>query len=220
MSEYQVSEHSRIRRLPKRATYDRATIHAILDAAFLCHVGFVVDGRPVVIPTAYVRDHDSLILHGSAASRMLRGLSTGVPVTISVAIVDGLVLARSAFHHSINYRSVVMFGTATLVEDVGQKSAALEQFMEHLTPGRWAESRLPTENELRGTAVLRFEIEQASAKIRSGDPVDDAADHSLDVWAGVVPLRLAAGLAERSRDLRDEIRDGESLLEIAKRWSR
>ncbi|MBW3670208.1 MAG: pyridoxamine 5'-phosphate oxidase family protein [Acidobacteria bacterium] len=219
MSEYPVSERNRLRRLPKRAAYDRATIHAILDAAFLCHVGFNLEGTPVVVPTAYARDDDSLILHGSAASRMLRQLSSGIEASVSVAIVDGLVLARSAFHHSINYRSVVLFGVAVLIDEPNEKLAALETFMEHVTPGRWMESRMPSSRELARTSVLRLMIGEASAKIRSGDPVDDPEDHSLEVWAGVVPLKQHSEMPVAASDLRQELDLSEAVSRTGLKWS-
>jgi uncharacterized protein len=184
------TERTRVRRLPKRGNYDRETINAILDEAFICHVGFVADGQPYVIPTGYARIGDDLYIHGSAASRMLRNLAEGVDVCVTVTLIDGLVLARSAFHHSINYRSVVILGKATLVEDLDEKSRALEAFTEHVIPGRWAEIRWPTELEMKATSVLKLPIEEASAKIRTGAPVDDEEDYSMNVWAGVLSLSL------------------------------
>lgn len=219
MSDYPVSNRNRVRRLPSRGVYDRSVVHEILDAEFLCHVGFVIDGQPVVLPTAYARDGDSLILHGSAASRMLRHLSCGAPASVSVAIADGLVLARSAFHHSINYRSVVLFGTARLIDDPVEKERALGCFMEHLTPGRLGETRAASERELKGTSVLRFFIDEASAKIRHGDPVDDAGDHALDVWAGVVPLARTAGTPRSSSDLRAGLEPGDAVRATMERWT-
>jgi nitroimidazol reductase NimA-like FMN-containing flavoprotein (pyridoxamine 5'-phosphate oxidase superfamily) len=187
------SPRTQVKRLPKRGHYDAATIHAILDDGFLCHIGFVHDGSPVVIPTSYARSGDSLYVHGSAASRMLRTLEQGVPVSIAVTHVDGLVLARSAFHHSINYRSVVIFGTAVAVTDLEEKNEALRLFSDQLVPGRWDEVRPPTPQELKGTSVLKVAIDEASAKIRTGGPVDDEEDYALPVWAGVLPIQLAAG---------------------------
>ncbi len=220
MSEFPVSERNRVRRLPKRASYEREVVNAVLDSEFLCHVAFVVDQHPVVIPTAYARDGDTLILHGSAASRMLRELSGGVRASISVSIVDGLVLARSAFHHSINYRSVVLFGEARLIEDPREKIAALEKFMDHLTPGRWRETRVPNDKELKGTSVLRFTIEEASAKIRQGDPVDDEADHDLEVWAGLIPMWRETGTPIAAAGLALEIEPAGSVIEIGPKWNR
>ena len=182
-----------LKRLPKRGVYDRESVFAILDEGFICHVGFVVDGKPVVIPTGYARVDDRLFIHGSQASRMLRTLSDGVDVCITVTLIDGLVLARSAFHHSINYRSAVIFGRATLVEDETAKLNALVAFSEHVVPGRWAEVREPTPQELKATTVLAVDLEEVSAKVRTGPPVDDEEDYSLPVWAGVLPLQLTAG---------------------------
>lgn len=181
-----------MRRLPDRGHYDEASIHSILDAAFLCHVSFSIDGQPFTIPTLYGRKGNSLFLHGSSASRALRELQKGIPACISVAIVDGLVLARSAFHHSINYRSVVAYGTARLVEDPDAKMAALLAVSENVIPGRWDEVRPPTPLEMKATAVIEFEIEEASAKVRTGDPKDDEEDYELPIWAGVLPLRTVS----------------------------
>jgi uncharacterized protein len=193
-----LNDRATVRRLPQRGAYDADTIHAILDAGFLAHVGFCVEGQPFVIPSLYgrVRDAgtgpDKLCLHGSAASRMLRELSRGVPACLTVTHVDGIVLARSAFHHSMNYRSVVAFGTARQIDDVQGKAEALRVISDHLIAGRWEEVRNPTAKELKATSVLEFTIEEASAKTRSGPPVDDEEDYSLPVWAGVVPLHLRA----------------------------
>jgi nitroimidazol reductase NimA-like FMN-containing flavoprotein (pyridoxamine 5'-phosphate oxidase superfamily) len=186
------TKRTKLGRLPNRGSHEPETIRAILDAAFLAHVGFQMEGQPFVIPTLYGRDEDKLYLHGSAASRMLRGLDTGVPVCVCVTIVDGLVLARSAFHHSMNYRSVVAFGSARKIEGAEEKTRALRIISEHLIAGRWRDVRGPTDKELKATAVLEFSIEEASAKIRTGPPVDDEEDYSLPVWAGVLPLRLEA----------------------------
>lgn len=185
-----VTQRAQIRRIPKRAAYDAETIHAILDVGFLAHLGFCVDGQPFVIPTLYGRSGDKLYLHGSAASRMLRELETGVPACVNVTIVDGLVLARSAFHHSMNYRSVVAFGTARKIEGNEQKTEGLRVISEHLIAGRWDEVRSPYEKELKATSVLEFAIEEASAKVRTGPPVDEEEDYTLPVWAGVLPLKF------------------------------
>lgn len=184
------TKRTQLGRLPNRGSYDPEAINAVLDAAFLAHVGFQVNGQPLVIPTLYGREEDKLYLHGSAASRMLRELETGVPACVCVTIVDGLVLARSAFHHSMNYRSVVAFGTARKLEDPEQKTRALRIISEHLIAGRWNDVRQPTAKELKATTVLEFAMEEASAKIRTGPPVDDEEDYNLPVWAGVLPLRL------------------------------
>jgi nitroimidazol reductase NimA-like FMN-containing flavoprotein (pyridoxamine 5'-phosphate oxidase superfamily) len=187
------TERTRLRRLRKRGAFDRETIYAILDEAFICHIGFVVEGQPYVIPTGYGRVDDLLYIHGSSASRMLRTLSEGVDMCFTVTLVDGLVLARSAFHHSINYRSVVVIGKATLVEDGDEKTKALESITEHIVPGRWADVRWPTELELKATSVLRLKIDEASAKIRTGPPIDDEEDYAMQVWAGVLPLYMQIG---------------------------
>ena len=187
------TKRTTLKRLAKRGVYDRNNIYEILDEGFICHVGFAVDGKPVVIPTGYARIEDRLYVHGSQASRMLRTLSQGVDVCVTVTLVDGLVLARSAFHHSINYRSVVIFGRASLVEDPETKLAALFAFSEHVIPGRWTEVRAPTQEELRATSVLSLELTEASAKVRSGPPLDDEEDYSLPVWAGVIPLQVSSG---------------------------
>jgi nitroimidazol reductase NimA-like FMN-containing flavoprotein (pyridoxamine 5'-phosphate oxidase superfamily) len=187
------TKRTTLKRLPKRGVYERNSVYEILDEGFICHVGFVVEGKPVVIPTGYARIEDRLFIHGSQASRMLRTLSQGVDVCVTVTLVDGLVLARSAFHHSINYRSVVIFGRASLVEDQETKLAALFAFSEHVIPGRWDDVRAPTPEEMKATSVLALELAEASAKVRTGPPLDDESDYSLPVWAGVIPLRLAAG---------------------------
>lgn len=187
------TQRTELRRLPKRGSHDPAAIHEILDAAFLAHIGFNVNGQPFVTPTLYGRDGEKLYLHGSAASRMLRELETGVPACVTVTLVDGLVLARSAFHHSMNYRSVMAFGTARTIDQVAEKTNALRVISEHVIRGRWGDVREPTEKELKATAVLEFAIEEASAKIRTGPPLDDEADYVLPMWAGVLPLCLTAG---------------------------
>ena len=192
MTTFPPTERTQVKRLPKRGAYDRDTVHKILDEAFVCHVGFVVDGQPYVIPTNFGRSADTLYLHGSAASRMLRTLSQGIPVCVTVTLVDGLVLARSAFHHSVNYRSVVVLGTARMVEDPEEKMEALRIFTEHIMKGRWDDIRLPTEQEMKGTTVLALPMEEVSAKVRTGGPVDDEEDYALPMWAGVLPLPVTA----------------------------
>lgn len=189
-----------MRRVPDRARYDAETVHAILDAALMSHVGLVSSGRPVVIPMLHGRDGDALYLHGSVASRLQRTAAEGVPVCVTATVVDGLVFARSAFHHSMNYRSVVVLGSARAV-DGEEKLRGLRAIAEHLTPGRWAESREPNPVELRQTSVLRLAIDEASAKIRTGDPVDDDADLTLPIWAGVLPLTTAWGEPVPAADL-------------------
>jgi uncharacterized protein len=183
---------TKLRRLPARGRHDRDTLDAILDEALVCHLGFVHDGRPAVIPTLHARHDDEVYLHGSAASRALRTLSQSVDVCLTVTLVDGLVLARSAFHHSINYRSAVIYGTARPVIDPGEKNTALEAFTEKVLPGRWEHVRWPTRKELKATSVLALPIDEASAKIRTGPPIDDDEDYALDVWAGTVPLETRA----------------------------
>jgi nitroimidazol reductase NimA-like FMN-containing flavoprotein (pyridoxamine 5'-phosphate oxidase superfamily) len=187
------TERTTLKRLPKRGVYDRQLVYAILDEGFICHAGFVVDGKPVVIPTGYARVDDQLYIHGSQASRMLRTLKTGVDVCVTVTLIDGLVLARSAFHHSMNYRSVVVFGKATAIEEAEAKLAALRALSEHMIPGRWDEVRQPNVEELKATTVLSLPLEEVSAKVRTGPPLDDEEDYSLEVWAGVLPLKLVAG---------------------------
>src|SRR5215468_2175986 len=189
-----VTRRSQLRRLPKRGSHETEIIQAILDAGFLAHVGFQANGQPFVIPTLYGREGDKLYLHGSAASRMLGELESGIPACVNVTLVDGLVLARSAFHHSMNYRSVVAFGTARKINDPDQKSEALRVISEHLIRGRWDEVRIPSEKELKATAVLEFTMEEASAKVRTGPPLDDEEDYALPVWAGVLPLTITPGI--------------------------
>jgi uncharacterized protein len=184
---------TRVVREAHRAVYDRETIYRILDEAFLCHVGFAVDGQPFVIPTSFGRKDASLYIHGSAASRMLRQMKDGVPVCVTVTLLDGLVLARSVFNHSMNYRSVVILGKATLVDHPEEKLAALRVLSEHILPGRWDDSRQPNERELKQTSVLRVPIEEFSAKVRIGPPVDDEEDLSFPTWAGVLPLNMKTG---------------------------
>lgn len=188
------SEHDRsqVKRLPARAVYDRTAIDEIVDTAPICHVGFIDEGQPFVIPTIHVRIGDNIYLHGSPASRMLRTLARGAEACITVTHVDGLVLARSAFHHSMNYRSAVLFGRGSAVNDETQKLEVLRSLSERLIRGRWADVRPPSEEELHKTLVVSIAIDEASAKIRTGPPLDDEEDYSLDVWAGVLPLKLMA----------------------------
>src|SRR5215471_9877614 len=193
MSEIHSTSRTRVVREPQRAVYDREAAYQILDEAFICHVGFVVDGQPFVIPTGFGRAGDSLYIHGSAASRMLRNLDEGLAVCVTVTLLDGLVLARSIFNHSMNYRSVVVLGTAHAVEDPAEKLEALRLLSEHIIPGRWAESRQPNEKELKATLVMKLPIEEFSAKVRQGPPIDDHEDYTFPTWAGVVPLQLVAG---------------------------
>ncbi len=186
------SDRTRVVREPQRAVYDREIIYRILDEGFVCHVGFTLDGQTFVIPTMYARVNDAIYFHGSAASRMLRGVSAGLNVCVTVTLVDGLVLARSVFNHSMNYRSVVALGNAAIVDEPGEKLAALRAFTEKLIPGRWNDARQPNEQELKATSILRLPLTEVSAKVRVGGVEDDAEDYALQVWAGIVPLRLVA----------------------------
>jgi uncharacterized protein len=194
MSETQLpTARTRVVREAHRGVYERDAAYQILDEGFICHVGFVLDGQPFVIPTGYGRSGDKLYIHGSAASRMLRNLDKGVPVCITVTLLDGLVLARSIFNHSMNYRSVVVLGTAMAVRDEKERLEALKLLSEHILPGRWAESRQPNEKEIKQTLVLRLPIEEFSAKVRQGPPIDDEEDYAFPTWAGVIPLQVVAG---------------------------
>ena len=184
------SSRTTVKRHPERGAYDRATIDTILDEALICHLGFVVDGQPYVIPTIHARDGDTLYVHGSPGSRMLRNVKEGVDVCVTATLLDGLVLARSVYNHSMNYRSVVVLGRAQEVTDRTRKLRAMECVVEHVVPGRWADARQPNEGELKGTTILELSLDEASAKIRSGPPTDDEDDLSLPVWAGVIPLAL------------------------------
>ena len=193
MSEFTPTERTKVRRLPDRGKYDSESVYGILDEAFICHVGFVVDGQPYVIPTGFARVHDTLYIHGSAASRMLRTLADGVQVCVTVTLIDGIVMARSGFHSSMNYRSVVILGRATQVEGRDEKLAAMAAFSEQVMPGRWKDLRETTDAELKGTLVLSLPLKEVSAKVRSGPPKDDEVDYALPLWAGIVPLKLTAG---------------------------
>lgn len=190
------SDRNRVIRQPSRASYDQQSLYAVLDSSVLCHVGFVVDGQVFVIPTAYARDGERLLLHGSAASRMMKRLAEGEPCCVTVSHLDGFVLAKSAFHHSVNYRSAVVFGKAIELSDPVQKAEALRLFMEKVTPGRWQLTRPPAEQELRATSVLSVQIEDASVKTRSGGPIEDSSDLSRQGWSGVIPIHSAAGLPQ------------------------
>ncbi len=191
------SDRVRLRRKRERGSYERAAIEAILDEALIAHLGIVDDdGQPFVIPTLHARSGDVVYLHGSTASRALRALEDGAPACLTVSLLDGLVLARAVMHHSANYRSAMLLGRARLVEDRREKLAALEAIVEHIVPGRWAEARRPSENELKATAVLALGIDEASAKIRTGPPIDDEEDYALPVWAGVIPIASVARAAE------------------------
>ena len=209
-----LTKRTELRRIPDRGSHHWETINKILDVGFLASVGFCVDGQPFVIPTLYGRDGERLYLHGSAASRMLRELETGVPACVTVTLVDGLVLSRSAFDHSLNYRSVVAFGTARKVMDPEQKIKSLRVISEHLIAGRWAEVRGPSDKELKATTVLEFSIEEASSKVRSGPPLDDESDYGLKVWAGVLPLEMKSRLSIPD----DKLVQGVALPEYVQRY--
>lgn len=196
MSEFDVTSQNRVRRYPDRGHYDRETVYGIVDAGLVCHVGFIADGRPVVIPTLHARDGDTLLLHGASTSRMLRLAAGGAELCVTVTYVDGLVLAKSVFNHSVNYRSAVILGRGTLVDEESAKLRALAAFTDRIVPGRWADARPPSANELKATSVIAVAIESASAKVRSGGPHDDAEDEALPIWAGVVPLRQVASAPE------------------------
>src|SRR6266581_6117054 len=192
MQNFPQTTRTTVKRLPGRGSYDHDVINQILDEGFICHIGFAVDGQPFVIPTGYARVGDRLLIHGSQASRLLRTLRKGINICLTVTLIDGLVLARSAFHHSMNYRSVVVLGQAAVVEDEVEKLEALRAFSEHVVRGRWNDVRQPNEQEMKATTVLSLPLVEVSAKVRSGPPLDDEVDYELPVWAGVIPLRLAA----------------------------
>jgi nitroimidazol reductase NimA-like FMN-containing flavoprotein (pyridoxamine 5'-phosphate oxidase superfamily) len=197
MSEHEMpTSRTRVVREPDRGVYDRETVDRILDEGFLCHVGFAVEGQPFVIPTSYGRKDSNLYIHGSAASRMLRQMKDGIQICVTVTLLDGLVLARSIFNHSMNYRSVLILGKATLVDDPAEKLEALRVLSEHIIPGRWDDVRQPNERELKATSVLRLPITEFSAKVRTGPPIDDEEDYSFPTWAGVVPLEVKPGTPE------------------------
>lgn len=190
MSEFEQTKRNRVTRLPERAKYDEHTIFGIIDEALICHIGFVVDGKPFVIPSIHARDGKRLLLHGSSASRMLKHFKEGHDLCVTITLLDGLVLARSVFHHSMNYRSVVLFGNGRIVEERDQKMHGLKVLTEHLVPGRWEDARLPSEQELNATTLISMSIDEGTAKIRTGHPGDEEEDYDLPVWAGVIPMRL------------------------------
>jgi uncharacterized protein len=210
------TQRTRLVREPQRAVYDRAAAYKILDEGYICHVGFLVDGQPFVIPTSYGRVGDNLYIHGSSASRMLRNLDQGIPVCLTVMLLDGLVLARSIFNHSMNYRSVVVLGTAVAVCDPEEKLEALRLLSEHIIPGRWEDSRKPSEKELKATLALRLPVTEFSAKVREGDVIDDEEDYSFPTWAGIVPLTTVAGTPIDDARLMP----GQEVPEYAKNYSR
>ena len=195
MPNFPVTVQNRVRRMPKRGHYDRSTVHAIIDEALVCHVAFAVNGEPTVIPTLHARRGEELLLHGARTSRLLRHVADGNPVSIAMTLIDGIVLARSIFHHSMNYRSVVLHGTGRLLETDDDKLSALEAFAEHIARGRWVDTRPPTRKELKATSVVSIPIDLAAAKIRTGPPLDEDDDYSLPFWAGVLPLSLQPGKA-------------------------
>lgn len=207
---------TRVVREPQRAVYDRSAVNRILDEGFICHVGFVLDGQPFVIPTSYGRHDDVLYIHGSAASRMLRNASAGIPMCVTVTLLDGLVLARSIFNHSMNYRSVVVLGTGTAIEEREEKLKALRLLSEHIVPGRWNEVRQPNEKELKATTIIRLPIQEFSAKVREGPVIDDEEDYAFPVWAGVLPLNMVPG--EATNDSR--LAEGIELPEYIRHYSR
>jgi nitroimidazol reductase NimA-like FMN-containing flavoprotein (pyridoxamine 5'-phosphate oxidase superfamily) len=200
METFPVTERTRVRRVPQRATHVRDDVRAVLDAGFVCHLGFVADGRPIVIPTTYVRIDDTVAVHGSAASRTLEAAADGVDVCLVVTLLDGLVLARSAFHHSVNYRSAVVFGRGRAITDEARKLAALRAFTDRVAPGRWDVVREPNAQEMKATLVLERQLQEAVAKIRTGGPIDDEQDLALPVWAGVIPLATQADAAIPATD--------------------
>ena len=214
---FAVTERTRIVREPMRAVYDREAIYAILDEGFVCHVGFTADGQTFVIPTMFARVGDAIYFHGSAASRMLRGVSEGLNVCITVTLADGIILARSVFNHSMNYRSVVALGNATLVDEPAEKLDALRAFTEKILPGRWSDARRPNEKELKATSILRLPLTEVSAKVRTGGVEDDAEDYALRVWAGVVPLRVAADAPVRDQRCDATLPTPDYALHFAKR---
>jgi nitroimidazol reductase NimA-like FMN-containing flavoprotein (pyridoxamine 5'-phosphate oxidase superfamily) len=210
------TQRTRVIREPQRGVYDRDVANRILDEGFICHVGFSIDGQPFVIPTSYGRHEDVLYIHGSAASRMLRNVSGGIPMCVTVTLLDGLVLARSIFNHSMNYRSVVVLGTGTAIEDREEKLSALRWLSEHIVPGRWNEIRQPNEKELKATTILRVPIQEFSAKVREGPVVDDEEDYVFPVWAGVLPLNVVPGEPIADSRLADDI----GVPDYIKRYSR
>lgn len=212
------SERTRVRRLPERGAYDAETIHGILDDNIICHVGFNADHGPVVLPTLFGRDGDAIYIHGSAGAHMLRDMRDGVPVSVCVTSVDGIVAARSLFHHSINYRSVVIFGVATEVTDVQEKLHGMEVLTNHILPGRWDEARRPNNSEFTQTMVLKLGLDEASAKVRVGPPHDEPEDLAMDIWAGVIPMSVQAGTPEESPDLEADPAISPSIETAMKRW--
>ena len=216
MTDFAKTDQNRIRRMPERGHYDRESIYPIIDEALICHVGIVVDGQPVVIPTIHARIGDELVLHGAPASRLLKYVQAGHPLCVTITLLDGLVVARSAFNSSMNYRSVVIYGHGRLIDDDAEKLAALAAVTEHLLPGRWQEVRPTTQKELDATTVVAIAMESASAKVRTGPPHDDEADQELPIWAGVLPLRLQALQPIADPELADTISIPEYLTHYAR----
>jgi uncharacterized protein len=206
MSDTPPSERAKINRLPERGAYDRETIYSILDEGMVCHVGFAIGGQPFVIPMTYARSGDKLLVHGFGGSRLMRAMKNGAELCVTVTHVDALVLARSAFHHSMNFRSVMAFGKARLIEDDGEKTAAFRKFFEHLVPGRWIDVRPPNVKELAQTALFEIPLDEVSAKIRTGPAVDEKADYELDTWAGLLPFELKSGSPQEDPNLKSGIR--------------
>ena len=205
MEKFSPTDRTKVKRIPKRGFYDKGTIYSILDEAIICHVGFTINDRPFIIPTSYVRSGDCLYIHGAKSNQMMDAINNGSEACITVTLLDGYVMARSVFHHSMNYRSVVMFGKGKIVEDEEEKINALKAFTERVMPGRWNDVRQPSEKELDSTIVLKFSIEEASAKIRTGQAVDDEDDYKLNVWAGVLPVKTTFGRAQNDEQLEKNI---------------
>ena len=217
MTEFPKTTRNRIKRAPKRGLYDRESIYRILDEALICHVGFVEDGQPYVIPINFARVGDTILLHGANSSRLIKHIQAGHPVCVEVTLVDGLVLARSVFNHSVNYRSVVLYGVGRAVEGNQEKLEALEAITEHFLPGRWREARLPNRKELNATSVVCIKIDQASAKVRSGPPVDDEADQGLPIWAGVLPLQEKPLPPERDKPMTQDVKVPEYITKYTRK---
>ena len=215
--ELRPTKRSKIKRLPKRGSHERELIYSILDEALIAHVGFITNNQPFVIPMAYGRKGDRLYLHGSSVSRLLKTLEQGVDVCLTVTLLDALVVARSLFHHSMNYRSVVLFGKAKLVEAESEKMTALKAFTDQMILGRWQEARIPNSSELKATTVLSFPIEEGSAKVRTGPPSDDAEDYDLPIWAGELPLKVTAGVPITDRQLNQVIAIPENIANYHRR---
>ena len=214
MSKFIPTERTRVKRLPKRGFYDKETIYKILDEAIICHVGFTLDSIPFVIPTAYVRIDDCIYIHGAKSNQMMNAINNSGEACITVTLLDGYVMARSVFHHSMNYRSVVMFGKGKIVENKDERINALRAFSEHVMPGRWDDVRQPSEKELYATSILKFQIEEASAKIRTGQVIDDEEDYALNVWAGVLPVKTVFGEPQKDERLKNDITEPEYLLKF------